>query len=195
MKIFALDTDMDRLKRRVISAQEREIVTVRFHPFLFIGKVLWEFVLTMVILGVAVWAWTLGAPLLLLSIAVVIAWLVFVFIPIIRAYIDWRFDGIVLTTEKVVIIDQKSIFRQIMQQMNLENIASVGTETQWLNLFKFGQLCFDLKEGTGAKVCFKYVPNADLVSAAISDAVTDFQRRRAYQLSHHGQMPPSPPPR
>ena len=77
--------------------------------------------------------------------------------PVVHDYIDWKFDFIDLTTDKVIIVDQGSIFRRTIKQINLENIASVTSKTQFLNLFPFGVVHIDLKEGHGQEMILQYM--------------------------------------
>jgi hypothetical protein len=107
---------------------------------------------------------------------VFLLWLGFVFPGLIRAYIDWRFDAIVVTNDNVIILDQTSIFHSEVRQMHLENFASVNASTQFWNIFPFGQVCFDLKEGIGQRVCLRYIPRAEEVAFKLSNAVRAFQR-------------------
>jgi hypothetical protein len=99
---------------------------------------------------------------------------------LLQAYIDWKYDFIFLTTDKLIIVDQSSLFRKSLTPINLENLGDVVAETQWLNLFDFGMLHFALKEGQGPEIVLKYMPHADKLVAMISQQITLYQRRKDY---------------
>ncbi|HRH93011.1 MAG TPA: hypothetical protein PKV72_00595 [Candidatus Peribacteria bacterium] len=82
-------------------------------------------------------------------------------------------------------MDQATIFRQTIKQINLENFASVEAETQFLNLFPFGRVRFSLKEGEGEAMLLSYIPDASGVADDIADAVSNYHRRREF----HGVPP------
>lgn len=178
MHLFALETNVRKLKERFLSTEEREVRTVFYHGFRFLSTVLRDVLWTMLIVVIAVGLSFAGLPLFWIFPAAVIVWLFIVFRSLLRAYIDWKYDFILITTDKVIVVDQSSLFHQKVTPMNLENFASASAETQFWNLFPFGVLHFRLKEGVGDGVNLRYIPNAHDVAACISDAITTFQRRK-----------------
>lgn len=182
--IFALETDIGKLKKRFLSAEEREIRTVSYHWFRFISTLVRDVIWTLGIIIAAIGLSFVGVSLLWIIPVAVVVWLFIVFRSLLKAYIDWKYDFILITTDKVILVDQSSIFHQKVTPMNLENFASASAETQFWNLLPFGILHFNLKEGTGGEVNLRYVPDAHDVAACISDAITTFQRRK--DLRRHG---------
>ena len=178
MRIFALETDNEKLQCNFLTENEELMLVVRFHGFLFFVKAFVSFIFTIVLVLLGWGAWNLGMPGSVVTVAVFFTWLVLIFFRLMRAFIDWRFDVMILTNEKLVIIDQTSIFHVNKRQMNLENIASVSAESQFWGLFPFGTLHFELKEGTGKSLCLAYIPQADHVASVISNSIINFQRRR-----------------
>ena len=178
MRLFALETDIEKLKRRFLSSEEREIQTVFFHGFRFFLVLLRDILWTLLLIALAILAGYAGLSLAWLIPGAFFLWLIFTFRSLLRAYIDWRYDFILITTDKVIVVDQSSLFHQKVTPMNLENIASVSAETQFWDLFPFGVLHFNLKEGTGNGVNFRYIPHAHDVASSISDVTTTFQRRK-----------------
>ena len=187
MHIFALETDIGKLKKRFLSAEEREVRTVSYHGFRFLSTLLRDVIWTLVIILAAIGLSFAEISLLWIIPVAVVVWLLVVFRSLLRAYIDWKYDFILITTDKVILVDQSSIFHQKVTPMNLENFASASAETQFWNLFSFGILHFNLKEGIGDGVNLRYIPNAHDVAACISDAITTFQRRK--DLRRHGNAP------
>lgn len=181
MKIFALDTDIRHIKERFLAHGEREIFTATPHVFRFLTAVIREFIITVAILAVAIFVVSLDV-LSWETVAVVslLLWFVLVFSGVLQAYLDWKYDFIFLTTDKLIIVDQHSLFRKAITPINLENLGDVVAETQWLNLFDFGMIHFALKEGQGPEIVLKFMPHADKLVAMISQQITLYQRRKDY---------------
>jgi len=178
MHIFALETDIGKLKARFLSEEEREICMVFFHGFRFFLSVLRLTLWTFLIAGIAMGLGFAGIALPWVVLGAFVVWLVSVALPLLRAYLDWRYDFILITTDKVIVVDQSSLFHQKVTPMNLESFANVSAETQFWNLFPFGILHCNLKEGVGSGLNLCYIPHAHDVASRISDAITTFQRRK-----------------
>lgn len=155
------------------------MLQARFHGFLFFMRALGATLLTLVLVGIGVGAGLAGIPLSIAVPALVLIWLWFVFRPLLRGFIDWQFDELLVTTEKIVVVNQSSIIRQEIKQMNLENLASVNALTQFGGIFPFGKLHFELKEGTGKGLRLRYIPQAQQACSIIGNCVVQFQRRQA----------------
>ncbi len=176
MRIFALETNRQKLLDQLLAPNEQILLDTRFHWIRFLPGVL-RFVVVSALAAVAVqWYGAIQLPPSTPWI-VLLLWLVFGLWPFLNTLIDWTQDAVIVTTEEVAIIDQNTVFRRKIRQMTLENLASVSGETQWGNIFRFGRLIFDLKEGTGEHVRLPYVPHADHVASVISDAIVAFHRR------------------
>lgn len=184
MKLFALETDMDRLTRSLLSADEDIIIRVHIHGFVFFMKVLQSLFIGIPFIIIGYLTWLSGVALSWVIPVVLLVWFLTIIWPLVTSFIDWHFDVVMVTTEKLVVINQSSIFHAEIRQMNLDNIATVNASTQMWNIFPFGILCFDLKEGTGTRFCLRYIPHAARISTIISDAVTLFQRRRAMMIEN-----------
>lgn len=179
MRIFALETDMEKLNRSFLSPGEQIVLQARFHGFLFFMRALVACILTLIIAATGVVAGIAGVSMGIVGSALLVIWLFCVFRPLLRTFIDWRFDELLVTTEKVILVNQSSIIRQEIQQMNLENLASVKALTQFGGIFPFGKVHFELKEGVGEGLKLRYIPHAQQACSAISDCLVQFQRRRA----------------
>jgi hypothetical protein len=177
MKILALETDIEKLNKGFLSAAEEQIIMVRFHGIRFVFALCKTLAFTAIIVALAIGGWYATVPTEWLWAIGVVAWVVAAGVPLLRSFIDWKFDELVLTTDKIVIVDQSSLIRQVIREMNLENIASVETRTQFWGILPIGKLNFNLKEGTGEEVTLPYIPQAQRVCSIISDALVKFQRR------------------
>ncbi len=176
MRIFALETNRQKLLETLLAPDETVLLDSRFHWIRFVPGVLRFLIVTALAVAAVEWYSAIALPpstpwLILLVWFVIGAW------PFLNTLIDWTQDAVIVTSEEVVIVDQNTVFRRKIRQMTLENLASVSDETQWGNVFRFGRLVFDLKEGTGEHVRLPYVPHVDHVAAVISDAIVAFHRR------------------
>ena len=103
-----------------------------------------------------------------------------------KAFIDWKFDFIIVTTDKLLLVDQTSLFSNEIKPILFDNVGGVGHRTQWLGLVKFGELVIALKEGEGGgDICRRYVPNARETASLITEAVETYQRK---QYGHQVQQ-------
>lgn len=177
MHIFALETDRSKILDRFCHEGECVIRMTYFHGMRFFLAILKEVGITAALLGIvatgAYFSWNMWWT----SGIVGALWVGLAFFPMLKSYIDWYYDYIILTTDKVVLVDQTSLFKQEIKPIHIENIGSVATETQFLNLFNFGRIIINLKEGEGGQKIIKtYVPNAKEFAGLISDVVTKYQR-------------------
>ena len=177
MRIFALETDTEKIKKEFLSEGEKVVLMTYYHGLSFFFASLREIVTSMVLIIIGIVAGVWGASLIWVVGILFAFWFFFVFFNLLKAYIDWAYDFIMVTTDKVVFVDQTSIFRRQIEPINLESVGGVGTQTQFWNVFPFGIVSLHLKEGFGGDVITKkYVPRAQEVAAKISEVVTQYQR-------------------
>lgn len=179
MRLFALDTNAtQKICQRYCIEGEAEILLTRYHWMSFFLRSVREFLITLILLGVVYVAWTYEWPLTEIIGSVVALWVVFVLFKVLKAFIDWRFDFILVTTDKIVLVDQTSIFSREEKPIHLENVGGIAAETQCWDIFPFGKITIHLKEGLGGDAVTTYfVPHAQEVAATIVDAVTKYQRK------------------
>lgn len=181
MRFFALDTDTEAMKKSFLTEGEREILQSYYHGMSFFLAIVREIIVTVVLAGVGAGAIYLDLKWIIVSGVLFVVWFLWVFVHLVKAYLDWRHDFLVVTTDKLFLVDQTSIFRQRVTPITLDNFASVAAESQFFNLFNFGKVIFNLKEGAGGEMVLGYVPKYKHVAAVLADAVTKFQRRRTQQ--------------
>jgi hypothetical protein len=188
MRIFALETNTDKLKEQFLSPDEREVVSAHYHAMRFFGTFFWTFILTVLLVSVVIWLFMMNIEPYLSTGVAVLLWVFLVFPKLFRAFIDWKFDFVMITTDKVVIVDQSSIFKRRVTPVNLETLASIAAETQWANMFHFGILHLDLLEGAGVEYNLRFIKHAQEVASKIAGALTNFQRRKDLRRYPHGDV-------
>ncbi len=177
MRIFALETDSDKLIQQCLSEGEDVVLLTYYHALSFLFASLRDIALTIVMFIVGIAAWQYEAPMLWVTGGLIMLWFALAFFNLLKAWIDWRYDFILVTTDKLVLVDQTSIFHQKINPIHLENIGSISSETQYMNMFGFGKIVVSLKEGEGGQsITLTYVPSADQVASKISQTVTYYQR-------------------
>lgn len=182
MKIFALETDIEKIKARFCHEGEDIVLFTYYHGLSFFFAILREIIITVVAIAIIIMAIVMEWPLFWVSIIVGVLWLGFVFFNVVKAYIDWTYDFLIVTTDKVILVDQTSFVKQEIMPIHIENIGGVSTTTQFCNIFPFGGISIHLKEGRGGEdISLKYVPRAQQVASVISDVVTQYQRRQYKQ--------------
>jgi hypothetical protein len=185
MRLFALETDVRKVKERFLAHGEKEIFSVTPHVMSFLIRISWDVLVTVFLGLVAYYSYTIGffsgegAIILFL-----VCWFALVFFALIEAYIDWKFDLLLLTTDKLILLDQLSLFRKSITPITLENLGDVAAQTQWLNLFGFGIIRIALKEGHGPEIVLRYIPDADKLVAQIAQQMTLYQRRKDYVVPY-----------
>lgn len=185
MQIFALETDIGIVKKRFLAHGEEEIFAVTPHVFSFLIKIVWDMLLTAFLFVISIYFFNAG--IISGTVAATffsVTWLYFVFFSAVAAYINWKYDFLFLTTDKLLIVDQMSLFRTSITPISLENLGDVVAQTQWLNLFNFGIIRFALREGNGPEIVLKFMPHADKLVARISQQLTLYQRRKDFVIPY-----------
>lgn len=182
MRLLALQTDLGLLKKQLIPEGENEIMTVSKHPVVFVFDAVITTIIAAVLLFVLGWMaveWntTMGTAVtggLFLLAACVYVYRIF------SAYVTWRFNYVIITSEKVVIVDQSS-WRQNMDSIHLNSIVSVQVQSQFFGLLRCGIIQIRVGEivsGQMRAAVLTYTPNPDTVVSAIEHAMALKQRRK-----------------
>ena len=103
-----------------------------------------------------------------------ILWLLFSFFQLLKHFVAWRFNSIIITSEKIILIQYKSVFYRDIDPIPLDNIISVRAETQFLGIFNCGILHFHLKEREAAstrELHFSYLKYAERYAGIIQKAI------------------------
>ena len=179
MRLFALDTRViETICDRYCTKGETQVLLTRYHWLSFILRTIREFIITLILLVVVGIAWSYDWPMIEIIGGAASLWVIFVLFRFLKAFIDWRFDFLFVTSDKIVLVDQTSIFSRNEKPVHLENVGGVSASTQFWDIFPFGKITIHLKEGLGGdSVTILYVPHAQQVGATIADVVTKYQRK------------------
>ncbi len=167
MKIFALETNVQKTIDRLLSPGEQVVLFVRYQGFRFLLGLIRQLVMTLIIAGIAYEFLAIATPLTYVEIGAGVLWILSVFIPFLFRLIDWRYDCILLTNKKLVSVDQTLIFRCETQAIDLEKIVRVELNTELYGLTSMGKLSIHYEENI-EDLTFRYVPHASSVAAQIS---------------------------
>jgi Bacterial PH domain len=171
MHIFALETDLGKLKQSVMGKRDEEVMTIRRHwlPVAFVMAR--DVLLGSMLIVIGVLLNLSGAAVALMA----ILWLVWTVSGLLRAFIDLRFTFLFLTREKIVIVRQH-LFRRRMMPITLNNIQSVEVESQYWDLLGFGKLHIFLRD-TGEILSFSYVSEPSRVAKRLTNVVSLYNQR------------------
>lgn len=186
MRLFALRTDIGRLKKEFITEGEREILTTTMHFLAFVIPFLRATAFAAVVIPVGLLAAWQGGLLLPIGVTVVIGWALVYASMIFNAFVRWKYNVIFVTSEKVVFVRHKSVFSERIDPTHLENIASTAVRSQFMGLVRCGTVLLNLKEreaATTRHVVMQYVPVPGRVAAAIENAIVLMKKRRLQNIS------------
>ncbi|MBI5794558.1 hypothetical protein HZA87_05795 [Candidatus Uhrbacteria bacterium] len=177
MRFFALQTDLGELKKQFMLQDEKEILVTNRHGIVFFVSLLKATAVTVAVWAVLVTAFifagTATLRLLIGVLAVVAA--VYELYAILNAYIDWRYNILIITTEKIVIINQSYLFYQNVKPIHLNNVRSATCESQFFGIWRCGVLHINLQEmidNTTKEIVLPYIPQPDFVVSAIEQAIS-----------------------
>lgn len=183
MRIFALETDIEKLKKRYLAPGEEELLTVHLHFLAFLIP-FFRWLLVVIPLGaVGIFLlFQLGTTWSLIGLGILIIDALILLVAIANGLARWLFTVVFVTTEKVVFIRHKSIFYQDIDPNHLENISSTEVKSQLLGIFNCGKLYLFLRErieATTKKVRIPYVPRVNDVAAVVENAIVLAKQRLA----------------
>ena len=183
MRFLALQTNVEVLKRQFIPQGEHELLTATRHPLFFLLAFLWN---TIVALGFLIVMWIASVYLegmtsqIVIGLVLAAGMLVYV-LSVITTYIAWRFNYIIITSEKILIIKHRSFIHQNVDPIHLDNLASTKFESQYFGIVHCGIVHIALKEkatGSTRQLIMPYIRNPDAVTSAIENAISLKQQKK-----------------
>src|SRR3989344_2102928 len=104
MRLFALQTDKNQVVERFCHGGESIVRLTHYHWMMFAVGIIQEILVTIglgILAGMAVF---LGMPWGYAAGAFVVTWFAFCFFGILKAYLDWCYDFILITTDIVILV-------------------------------------------------------------------------------------------
>lgn len=94
-------------------------------------------------------------------------------------FTDYYLDTWIVTTHRVINIEQKGLFSRIISELHLNQVQDVTAETHgfWPTVLSYGRVYIQTA-GTRERFEFKQVDNPESVKARISELVIQDKRRR-----------------
>lgn len=190
MRIFALETNVEKVKAQFVSPDEPEVFTLRTHHIRVIIHVLPIVGLYIVLLGII--AFLALNDLLSPGMVLWSVWLATAYIGLwaLKRYVEWKYDVVIFTTDKLVMVNS-GLFHQKVYPMHYEHAVSATAQSQLLGLFGIGRIQIQMKDIPDTKetegitdamdlrrINIDYIQDAAAVASRITDVFTDFQRRK-----------------
>ena len=172
MRLLALEANLRKLKKQFIAEGEEELLSTTKHAFAFLVPMLW--IVPAAVFSVGAWAMGIlaGYDMLVLT-PLLYAWLAVLGVLAAKAYIDWRYNVVVVTTEKIVVIKHNFVYSETVKPYNLEGVGSASAGTRYFGIGNCGYVELGLssvKQGTNVKERLECLPKPSVVAGAIENA-------------------------
>lgn len=175
MRLFALETNVETLKKKFLVEKEEAVHVSHKHFLIFLVEAFLPTVVALALLAAVTFGasqgWMDPASTFWTLVVITIAYAYFLS----AAHIAWRYNFIIVTTQKVVIIEQRSMFHQKINPVHFSGINNARVESQFGGIFRCGLLSIELKIGQqgGAHVELKnwYVPKPNDIAAIIEHGI------------------------
>ncbi len=197
MRLFAIETNVEELKKKFIVENEEAVHVIHKHFLVFIIRAFVPTVVFLAVFGLLSFGavQSILAPDISFWILLVAGTIYAYFLS--AAHIAWRYNFIIITTQKVVIVDQFSMFYQRIQPVHFHNINNTRPESQFAGIFRCGILHIDMKiselGGQHVEIFSAYVPKPSDVSAIIEHGIVmsekPIKQKEEHEKQHAMQEP------
>lgn len=175
MRLFAIETNVEELKKKFIVENEKAVHVTHMHFLAFLVNIFWQTIMMAILAYAVLFGMAQGiiAPDFGFWTLVVFGLIYAYFFS--SAHVAWKCNFIIITTQKVVLVEQRSMFFQKINPVHFTNINNTRVESQFAGIFKCGVLFIELKIGQqgGAHVQLKneYVPKPNDIAAIIEHGI------------------------
>lgn len=183
MRFLALQPNIELMKKQFIVEGEDVLLTTQHHRFIFLFPFAAQTVIVLVVAALVILfalsfqgfeqTMVAGGALFLLALYYLYQFL--------KAYVNWRYNFIVVSTRKVVIVEHHLFFYQNVFPIHLENISSTSFESQFLGFGHCGVLHFHLKEREGGStklINWTYIPKPEVVAGVVENAIALLNQKK-----------------
>ena len=182
---------MIELKKQFPGQQtdEKTVLLARVHWFRFAGSLI--FTLFLVVLWFV--AWTLinqYSPALLkgmwgnIGMLFSFAYFLFIALYLFISWINYYLDVWILTNERLIDIDQKSLFSRSISELSLEQVQNVKAETKGFlsTLLRFGDVNVETAGAEIGRFTFRSIPKPFEVEEKVLVLSEEFMKRRGKEI-------------
>ena len=160
----------------ILRPNEAVVWLARRHWALYIGRIVAG--LAIFFSGVWFWrffwshpSWGLFALLGIFAIGLIIT---------MRAWLQWRLSTITLTTERLVVVDQKGLFERKVSEVPFEQVLDVGYHLRGLSQMLVGYGAVEIRTSVAKEVIrFEWMPKPRLLRDRIVESWEAFRKERA----------------
>lgn len=164
-------------------AGERIVLVLRRHPFIFLGEaVLILFLMTVPVGGWFVisrsWPSLLDGPVSRPALVLLAsAYLILVWHFLIAQFVDYYLDMWVVTNEKILNVEQNSLFSRTVSELEIDKIQDVTSEVKGVvpTLLNYGNVHIQTA-GEKERFVFEQIPHPDRVREKILQLAEDRKR-------------------
>lgn len=175
MRLFALETNVETLKKKFLVENEEAVHVSHKHFLIFVIQAFLPTVVAAALLAILAFGTEQGiiAPDVALWTLIIIGIVYLYFLS--SAHVAWKCNFIIVTTQKVVIVEQRSMFFQKINPVHFTNINNTRAQSQFGGIFRCGKLSLDLKigeqGGRHVEVAMDYIPKPEDIAAIIEHGI------------------------
>ena len=172
MKFLALETNPRKLSEPFVVEGEKELLVTSHHFFLFFTRMILAGIITLLAIGLGVLAATF-LPLLVTTIWILV-WGCYFLLQFLRHFVAWRYNFLIVTSDKIVLVEHRMFFHQAITPIHLTDIFSTAIESQYWGIVRCGSLRIAFKElaaGKRKELVVSHLPNPGGIAGIIDNAI------------------------
>lgn len=176
MQILALETDVEVLKKKFLVEGEQAVLVTHKHWIVFIVNIWWQTIVTTLLLAGSV-AMAVSDLLTLPLIASIVGiWGLLYAYYLLWAYVQWKYNFLIISTQKLVIVEQYAVVRQHINPLPFPRISNTRVESQFAGIFRCGILYLNMmvpeRRGEYMELSIPYLPKPADIAAMIENGLT-----------------------
>jgi hypothetical protein len=176
MQILALETDVEVLKKKFLVEGEQAALVTHKHWIVFFVHTWWQTMLTALLFVGLVFALSAGLPGMSFIVIGFGVWLLLYAHYLLSGYVQWKYNFIIVTTQKIVIVDHYSLFRQHINPLPFPRISNTRVESQLAGIVGCGILYLNMtipeRQGQYTELAISYLPKPADIAAVIENGIT-----------------------
>lgn len=173
--------------RRQLNGDEEIVLLLRRHWFVLVAKYLFWAMLALVpiiayvLVRGSLFDFSHNALAYAVLVLVTSMYYLFLWVSAYNIFIDYYLDLWIVTTHRIIDIEQRGLFNHVVSEQSLENVQDSQSSTQGIfsTLLDYGDV---LVQSAGAKnlVLFQDVPDPARVSRILSKLATEYREKHEH---------------